>query len=116
MTDPIEYGGIYWVVFDPSIGHEYKGKRPAVVIEADAQLRKSNLVTVMPLTSQINKSHKDNILVKKDKYNCLFNDSLVKVHNIQSFDPARFVKKTGVMDNSIMVQIQDYLKKHFDIK
>lgn len=116
MTDPIEYGGIYWVVFDPSVGHEYKGKRPAVVIQSDAQLLKSNLVTVMPLTSQIGKSHKDNILVKVDKVNCLYTDSLVKVHNIQSFDRSRFIKKTGVMDVIIMNQIQDYLKAHFDIR
>lgn len=116
MTDPIEYGGIYWVVFDPSVGHEYKGKRPAVVIQSDEQLHKSNLVTVMPLTSQISKSHKDNILVKADKYNCLFSDSLVKAHNIQSFDPSRFTRKIGIMDSSTMTQIQNYLKVHFDIK
>jgi mRNA interferase MazF len=116
MTDPIEYGGIYWVVFDPSVGHEYKGKRPAIVIQSDAQLSKSNLVSVMPLTSQIGKAHKDNILVKADKYNCLYSDSLIKVHNIQSFDPTRFVKKTGVVDSVIMQQIQDYLKVHFGIK
>jgi mRNA-degrading endonuclease toxin of MazEF toxin-antitoxin module len=116
MTDLIECGGIYWVMFDPSVGHEYKGKRPAVVIQSDAQLSKTNLVTVMPLTSQISKSHKDNILVKVDKLNCLYADSLVKVHNIQSFDPARFIKKTGVMDDSIMQQIHDYLKIHFGIK
>lgn len=116
MTDIIEYGGIYWVIFDPSVGHEYKGKRPAVVIQSDAQLSKSNLITVMPLTSQITKLHKDNILVKADKQNCLYTDSLIKVHNIQSFDVARFVKKTGVMDNSIMQKIQEYLKLHFDIK
>ena len=35
FSEPIEYGGIYWVVFDPSVGHEYKGKRPAVVIQSD---------------------------------------------------------------------------------
>lgn len=115
MTDPIEYGGIYWVLFDPSVGHEYSGKRPAVVIQSDAWLAKTNLVTVMPLTSQITKSHKDNILVKVNKYNCLYADSLVKVHNIQSFDPKRFVKKMGVMDSTVMQQIKEYLKDHFDI-
>ncbi len=116
MTDPIECGGIYWVVFDPSVGHEYFGKRPAVVIQSDVQLKRTNLVTVMPLTSQIGKTHRDNILVKASKHNSLLRDSIVKVHNIESFDPARFVKKIGIMDNFVMAQIQDYLKVHFEIK
>lgn len=115
MSNVIEYGGIYWVVFDPSVGHEYKGKRPAVVVESSKQLRKTNLVSVMPLTSQVDKFHKDNILVTANKTNCLFVDSIVKVHNIQSFDLSRFVKKIGEMDSEVMSQIKGYLKLHFDL-
>ena len=47
----------------------------------------------MPLTSQIGKSHKDNILVKVDKANCLYSDSLIKVHNIQSFTGRGLLKR-----------------------
>lgn len=32
MNGIIEYGGIYLVSFAPSVGHEYQGQRPAVVM------------------------------------------------------------------------------------
>lgn len=116
MNGTIESGGIYLVSFAPSVGHEYQGQRPAVVIQSNKQLRRSSLVTIMPLTSQVGKPHGDDIFIKADKANNLFADSLLKVHSIESFDKDRFLKKIGVIDNSIMLKVQQYLKIHFDIK
>lgn len=58
----LEYGDLVWAEFDPSIGHEYKNRRPAVVIQSDQQLRKSNLATIIPLTSNLNNNKGDDIL------------------------------------------------------
>jgi len=111
----IEYGGVYWVSFAPSVGHEYQGKRPAVVIQTNHSLAKANVATVMPLTSQIGKPHSDDILVKADKTNGLYGDSLVKVHHIESFDQARFIKRIGTMEMAVMKKIQTYLKGHLGL-
>jgi len=70
----------------------------------------------MPLTSQVGKPHGDDIFIKVDQTNKLYADSLIKVHNIQSFDEERFIKKIGVLDKAAMEKIQKYLKVHFDIK
>lgn len=115
MKDAIKYGSIWWVSFAPSVGHEFQGRRPAVVIQAYAPLRRANLITVMPLTSQINKSHGDDIAVKADKRNNLYADSLIKVHHIESFDHARFLKQIGQMSGEDMKKIREYLKIHFAI-
>ena len=115
MSNPIEYAGIYWVSFTPSVGHEYQGRRPAVVIQSDRSLKKGNLATVMPLTSQIGKSHSTDILVKQSSKNKLYGDSLVKVQSIQSFDRTRFIKRIGLMEDSVMKKVQTYLKEHFDL-
>lgn len=115
MSVAIEYGGIYWVSFAPSVGHEYQGKRPAVVIQGNRSLAKANVATVMPLTSQISKPHSDDILIKADKTNNLYGDSLVKVHHIESFDQSRFIKHIGKMDDANMKKIQAYLKGHFEL-
>lgn len=115
MKDTIKYGSIWWVSFAPSIGHEFQGRRPAVVIQADASLRRANLITVMPLTSQIGKPHGDDIMVKTDKHNNLYADSLVKVQHIESFDHARFLKQIGHMSGEDMKKIREYLKIHFAI-
>lgn len=115
MKNEIISGEIYWVSFAPSVGHEYQGRRPAVVIQADASLKRTNLVTVMPLTSQIGKPHGDDILVKATPQNKLYGDSLVKAHHVESFDRSRFIKKIGVLEEDNMLKIRTYLKSHFGI-
>ena len=115
MTIGITYGEIYWVSFAPSVGHEYQGKRPAVVIQGDKSLKKTNLVTVMPLTSQITKPHSDDILVSTNNKNNLYADSLIKVHHIESFDQSRLIKRIGSASDEDMLKIKKYLKSHFNI-
>jgi mRNA-degrading endonuclease toxin of MazEF toxin-antitoxin module len=108
-------GDIYLVYFTPSIGHEFRGERPAIVIQSSGQLAKTNLVTVMPLTSKVDKSNIDDILVRKDAMNKLFFDSLIKVHNIESFDRSRFSMKIGSANLEVVGQVKKYLIKHFDL-
>ena len=115
MKPKIVYGGIYWVSFAPSVGHEYQGNRPAVVIQADKQLKQTNLATIMPLTSQTGKAHQDDVLVRASKMNNLFTDSVVKVHHIESFDRKRFLKYIGFADTKALLAIKKYLKLHFQI-
>lgn len=115
MKNMIEHGEIYWVSFAPSLGHEYQGRRPAVVIQSTEALKQSNLITVMPLSSQINKFHKDDILVKKNSENNLYEDSIIKVHHIESFDYSRFVKKIGIINKDTISEIKKYLAVHFDL-
>ncbi len=69
----------------------------------------------MPLTSKIDKVHADDIFIEKNYANQLFLDSLIKVHNIESFDRTRFSKKIGKADLKVMEQIKKYLAKHFGL-
>ncbi|MFA5249457.1 MAG: type II toxin-antitoxin system PemK/MazF family toxin [Candidatus Paceibacterota bacterium] len=115
MNGIIEYGDIYLVGFAPSVGHEFQGDRPAVVVQPNEQLAKTNLVTVIPLTSKVDKAHSGDILIKKDEVNRLFCDSLVKVHNIESFDRSRFIKKIGKISTQDSEKIKIYLIRHFDL-
>jgi len=111
----ISFGDVVWVEFDPSIGHEYQSKRPAIVVESDEQLKKTNLVTIIPLTSQKDNRMSDDILVEACKENNLMLDSLAKVYCITSFDYMRFEKVIGKINEEAMIKIKDYLRKHFDI-
>jgi mRNA-degrading endonuclease toxin of MazEF toxin-antitoxin module len=107
--------GEIWFVEFTGVGHEYQGKRPAVIIEGDKQIKIANIITVMPFTSQIKKQI-DDIFVPKNSANNLFYDSVIKVHEIQSFDIGnRFIKKIGVVEKEIMEKIKAYLRRHFEI-
>ena len=111
----LKFGDIVWVDFDPSIGHEYKFKRPAIIIQSKKQLQKTNLITIIPLTSNINNCMEDDILVLVDDNNNLRRDSVVKVSCITSFDYSRFNKVIGKISDEVIIKIKTYLKKHFDI-
>ena len=111
----VKQGDLYLINFNPSVGHEYQGKRPAIIIQANIQIRKSNLITVMPLTSNIENCLNDDIIVRKNRINRLISDSVIKVYNIISFDYKRLINKIGVADEVILNQVKDYLKKHFGV-
>jgi mRNA-degrading endonuclease toxin of MazEF toxin-antitoxin module len=111
----ISFGDVVWVEFDPSVGHEYQSKRPAIVVQSDEQLKKTNLVTIIPLTSQKDNRMPDDILVEACKENNLMCDSIAKVYCITSFDYVRFDKVIGKINKEIAIKIKEYFKKHFNI-
>ncbi len=47
-----ERGHIVWLNFNPQIGHEQKGRRPALVISHKAYNEKVGLAVFCPITSQ----------------------------------------------------------------
>ena len=47
----VTQGDIIWLDFDPQIGHEQKGRRPALVVSNETFNRFSHLAIVCPITS-----------------------------------------------------------------
>ncbi len=111
----LEFGDVVWTEFDPSVGHEFQNKRPAIVIQSSEQSRKSNLVTVVPLTSNTQNLTQDDILISADSENNLKADSVAKVYYVTSFDYSRFSKKIGKINTDTVSLIKAYLRKHFDL-
>jgi mRNA interferase MazF len=46
-------GDIVWTTFDPAVGHEQAGTRPALVLSPSSYNSKVGLAIVCPVTSQI---------------------------------------------------------------
>ena len=111
----MKQGEIWLVSYLDGVGHEYQKNRPALIIVSDKQINKTNVYTVIPLTSKSNKKVDDDILVNKDDNNNLFCDSLLKTHHIQSFDKSRFIKIIGNVDDKILNKVKSYLKIHFNL-
>lgn len=110
----MKQGDIYLVNFSPSVGHEYKKMRPAVIVQY-AFLDSPSLVTVMPLTSKIEKCQVPDILIVKDRKNRLFVDSVVRVRHITTFDTQRLVKKIGAVESPVLRKIRGYMRVHFGL-
>lgn len=109
------FGDIYLVDHDPSIGHEYKGKRPSIVIQQEEISHYSMLVTVMPITSQLIQLRHDDILMQPDGKNRLDQASVIKVHQIRSFDKQRFLFKIGSAGSPVIRHVRGYLRRHFGL-
>lgn len=48
-------GDVIWLDFDPQIGHEQAGRRPALVLSHRPYNRKAGLAIVCPMTSKVDK-------------------------------------------------------------
>jgi mRNA interferase MazF len=48
-----DQGHAIWLTFDPQAGHEQAGRRPAIVLTPASYNRKTGLVLVCPVTSQV---------------------------------------------------------------
>lgn len=105
------YGQIWLVNFDPSFGPEYKKVRPALIIQNDEYIESSDLLTVMPISSQITKRTELDILLAKDTQNRLMTDSLIKTKQISSFDKRRFIKLVGFVNENTMEKVKTNIKR-----
>ena len=111
----MKQGDIYLTDFNPSVGHEYKKERPAVIVSGNKVLKSSSLITVMPITSNLGNKGIDDISIKKDSINKLHKDSLIKVGDIYSFDQKRFKAPIGAVSEHVISEIKSYIPKHFDL-
>lgn len=57
-----EAGDVVWLHFDPQVGHEQAGHRPALVLSPAAYNSKTNLMLCCPITTQI-KSYPFEVLI-----------------------------------------------------
>lgn len=111
----MKHGEVWLVNYPEGAGHEYFKERPALIIESDEQIPSTKIFTVVAITSQINNCEDDDILITRDNFNNLHDDSVIKMHHIQSFDLSRFIKRIGKVKNEVLEEVKQYLKKHFGI-
>lgn len=111
----ISFGDIYLVNFEPSFGREIKKTRPAIVIQEAKISEASSYVTVMPMSSQIDKLRQIDIFIQKDDKNRLTSDSVIKVRHISSFDKSRLLHYIGQANSPTIRSVRGYLRKHFGL-
>jgi len=102
---PFQRGQLWLVNFEPSIGHEYRKVRPALIVQQDQYISTGSLLTVIPLSTQLHKARKLDVRIEKDATNRLMKDSLAKTVQMSSFDRQRFIKYIGALHADVMQRI-----------
>lgn len=106
---------IWLVNFDPSVGHEYRKVRPALIIGDSRYTQTGNLVTLIPISSKVDKQFELDVYLSKDTKNRLMKDSLIKTKQISSFDKQRFIKYIGNCNEKVFGEVLENVKKYFSI-
>jgi mRNA interferase MazF len=103
-------GHIVWLEFDPQVGREQAGRRPAVVLTPASYNKKTSLMICCPLTSQI-KGYPFEVLVEIDGI-----QSVVLSDQVKSLDwkirKAKFKDKVSL---DVLVEVRAKAKSLLSI-
>jgi mRNA interferase MazF len=105
-----------WIIsLEPVVGAEIGMTRPAVIISNDINNRYADTVTVLPVTSNIEKIYP--FEVKIPKGTCGLNlDSKIKANQIRTVDKKRLIKMLGLLSDNILLQLEDAVKIHLSFR
>jgi mRNA interferase MazF len=106
----IRRGEIYLVSFDPTVGHEIKKTRPALVVQNDVGNRYSPLTIVAAITSTISPvPFPVEVVLEPTKNNGLAVTSAIRLDQIRTVDRQRLIKRLGAADAAAMRRVDEAL-------
>ena len=107
MTAPYipEAGDLVWVDFNPTLGREQAGRRPALILSPRDLSENAGFVIVAPITSRVRPFPTSVVLPKGSAI-----EGEILLHQIRSVDAlARPVKKAGRIDDKTARDVREKL-------
>ena len=99
-------GDIVWLDFNPTLGHEQNGRRPAIILSSRAYNAKSGLALACPATSQ-SKGYPFEVAFKTKAV-----QGVILADQIRGIDwKDRRAEKAGVASDATLAQVQEYVQK-----
>jgi mRNA interferase MazF len=107
----VRRGEIYLCFFDPTVGHEIKKTRPALVIQNDIGNRYSPLTIVAAITSTVSAvPYPVEVVLEPTTGNGLDGQSSIRLDQIRTVDRQRLVRRLGVADSATMARVDEAIK------
>ena len=104
-------GEIYLCSFDPTVGHEIKKTRPALIIQNDVGNRYSPLTIVAAITSSVSLvSSPVEVETKATTATGLDIESSIRLDQIRTVDRERLIRRLGVADPVTMAKVDEAIK------
>ena len=108
-------GDIFLCSFDPTVGHEIKKTRPALVIQNDIGNRYSSVTIVAAITSSISPvPFPVEVVVQPTSANGLDAPSSIRLDQIRSVDRQRLVRRLGSVIPPLWPRLTSPLKSAWD--
>lgn len=110
-VEGLRRGEIYLCFFDPTVGHEIKKTRPAVVIQNDVGNRYSPLTIVAAITSTVSPvPYPVEVVIDPTTGNGLDVRCSIRLDQIRTVDRQRLVRRLGVVDSATVAKVDEALK------
>ena len=103
-------GDIYLVHFDPTVGHEIRKTRPALILQNDVSNQYSPITIVAAISSQFSDPPFPREVVVEPAESGLPKRSAVILNQIRSVDRQRLAKKLGRLSDGEMQRVEEALK------
>ena len=110
----IKCGEIWLANLDPTIGSEVNKTRPVIIVSNDTNNRHNNVITIIPITSNVDKIFSFEVFIPKGGAN-LPKDSKAKSDQIRTIDKVRLAKRIGVLSKKYIEEIDLALILHLDL-
>ncbi|HEV8289346.1 MAG TPA: type II toxin-antitoxin system PemK/MazF family toxin [Candidatus Norongarragalinales archaeon] len=106
----VKRGDVWLVSLDPTIGHEIKKSRPAVIIQNDLGNKFSPITIIAPVTSQNIENVYPFEVFLSSKRTGLEKDSKVLLNQIRAVDKRRLVKRLGRLDDEALERVDESIR------
>jgi mRNA interferase MazF len=109
MSPEPSRGEVWDLAFDPAIGHEQGGTRPALVISEDLfNEGPAELVVVLPITRN-QRRIRWHVQVASPEGG-LVSDSFIQCESLRSVSKQRLKRRRGKVGESVMEQVEDRIR------
>jgi mRNA interferase MazF len=96
---------LIWIDFDPHVGHEQAGKRPAIVLSPFGYNKKSSLILACPITTKP-KGYPFEVKIKTKNI-----DGVILADQVKSFDwSARKISYVEKAPAEVIEQVQYFIE------
>ncbi len=110
----IRRGEIWLINFAPALEHEANRVRPGIVTTNNTANTRGTLITVIPLTTNIERVYPFQVLLENNRTD-LDSDSKAQLEQIRSVSTSRFGKRIGYVPEDLMLEISVKLRLHLEL-
>ena len=109
-------GEIYLTTLDPTVGHEIKKTRPALIVQNEISNEYSLTTMVAPITSTVRTPLSPvHVLIAAGSGTGLSVPSVALLTQIRTVDRRRLLKRLGMVDADAMERVNDAIKIGFGL-
>ncbi len=114
MSRLVVRGDVFWANLDPTMGVEIKKTRPVVVVSNNVINARSQLVIVVPVTTNIARLSPSHVLLPKGEGG-LSQASKVLTEQIRAMDKERLTGQVGTVSEPFLRLIAQALRNSLDM-